>query len=408
MKTHCRICGSSNLFTFLDLGFTPPADQFLRENQLTEPETSYPLKVMMCRVCGLAQLSHIVHCEILYRRDYPYESSITKSGQTHWDEFAKTVCATYELTKKDLVVDVGSNVGVLLSSFKNNGVAVLGVDPASNIVRIAEKRGIETIDDFLDSTVAKKIVNLKGKAKVITATNVFAHVDDLHSFIKAVKLLLDEKGIFIVEAPYFRNLLKYLEYDTIYHEHLSYLLLKPIMHLVKMHDMEVIDVQERDIHGGSFRVFIARKGKLKVQENVRNFVQTETLANYIDEENFKTFAKDVSANRKNLQNLILDLRLQGKRIAAVSAPAKGMTLLNYCRLGPETLSFVTEKSRLKIGRYCPGVHIPVVEDSELIKQNIEFALLLAWNFSEEIISNLSEFKNKGGKFIIPIPTPKII
>ena len=408
MKTHCRICGSSNLFTFLDLGFTPPADQFLRKNQLTEPETSYPLKVMMCRVCGLAQLSHIVHCEILYRRDYPYESSITKSGQTHWDEFAKTVCATYELTKKDLVVDVGSNVGVLLSSFKNNGASVLGVDPASNIVRIAEKRGIETINDFLDSTVAKKIVNLKGKAKVITATNVFAHVDDLHSFIKAVKLLLDEKGIFIVEAPYFGNLLKYLEYDTIYHEHLSYLLLKPIMHLVKMHDMEVIDVQERDIHGGSFRVFIARKGKLKVQENVRNFVQTETLANYIDEENFKTFAKDVSANRKNLQNLILDLRLQGKRIAAVSAPAKGMTLLNYCRLGPETLSFVTEKSRLKIGRYCPGVHIPVVEDSELIKQNIEFALLLAWNFSEEIISNLSEFKNKGGKFIIPIPTPKII
>ena len=408
MKTHCRICGSSNLLTFLDLGFTPPADQFLRENQLTEPETSYPLKVMMCRVCGLAQLSHIVHCEILYRRDYPYESSITKSGQTHWDEFAKTVCSTYELTKKDLVVDVGSNVGVLLSSFKNNGASVLGVDPASNIVRIAEKRGIETIDDFLDLTVAKKIVNLKGKAKVITATNVFAHVDDLHSFIKAVKLLLDEKGIFIVEAPYFGNLLKYLEYDTIYHEHLSYLLLKPIMHLVKMHDMEVIDVQERDIHGGSFRVFIARKGKLKVQENVRKFVQTETLANYIDEENLKTFAKDVSANRKNLQNLILDLRLQGKRIAAVSAPAKGMTLLNYCRLGPETLSFVTEKSRLKIGRYCPGVHIPVVEDSELIKQNIEFALLLAWNFSEEIISNLSEFKNKGGKFIIPIPTPKII
>ena len=282
MKTHCRICGSSNLFTFLDLGFTPPADQFLRENQLTEPETSYPLKVMMCRVCGLAQLSHTVHCEILYRRDYPYESSITQSGQTHWDEFAKTVCSTYKLTKKDLVVDVGSNVGVLLSSFKNNGASVLGVDPASNIVRIAEKRGIETIDDFLDSTVAKKIVNQKGKAKVITATNVFAHVDDLHSFIKAVKLLLDAKGIFIVEAPYFGNLLKYLEYDTIYHEHLSYLLLKPIMHLVKMHDMEVIDVQERDIHGGSFRVFIARKEKFKVQENVRKFVQTENLANYID------------------------------------------------------------------------------------------------------------------------------
>lgn len=408
MKTHCRICGSSSLFTFLDLGSTPPADQFLRENQLAEPETSYPLKVMMCRVCGLAQLTHVVPCEILYRRDYPYESSTTKSGQTHWDEFAKTVCSAYQLTQKDLVVDIGSNVGVLLSAFKNNGASVLGVDPASNIVRIAEKRGIETIDDFLDPVVAKRIQSRKGKAKIITATNVFAHVDDLQTFMKAIKILLDEKGVFIIEAPYFGNLLKYLEYDTIYHEHLSYLLLKPIMHLVKMNGMEVIDVQERDIHGGSFRVFIAREGMFKTNDSVQKFIAAEDSSNYFDEENLSNFSQNVRRNREDLQNLVLNLRLQGKALAAVSAPAKGMTLLNYCRFGPETFAFVTEKSRLKIGRYCPGVHIPVLDDSELVKQNIEYALLLAWNFSEEIISNLSDFKKRGGKFIIPIPTPKII
>lgn len=408
MKTHCRVCGSSKLFSFLNLGFSPPADQFLRENQLGEPETHYPLNVLMCSDCGLAQLSHVVPCEILYRRDYPYESSITKSGQMHWDEFAKTVCTTYGLTSKDLVVDIGSNVGVLLSAFKKYGASILGVDPASNIVRIAEKRGIETIDEFLIPSVVEKIIDMKGKAKIITATNVFAHIDDLQNFIIAVKLLLDDNGIFIIEAPYFGKLLEYLEYDTIYHEHLSYLLLKPIMRLADMHDMEVIDVQERDIHGGSFRVFISRKGDYEINESVIRFIDKEKKGNYVDESILRKFSQDVSNNRLKLQDLIRGLRTEGKKIAGVSAPAKGMTLLNYCRLGPESLSFVTEKSNLKIGRFCPGVHIPVVSDSKLLENNIEYALLLAWNFSEEIMNNLSEFRARGGKFIIPIPEPRIV
>lgn len=408
MIKNCRICGSSNLFKFIDLGFTPPADQFLRPSQLKEPETWYPLSVLMCRNCGLAQLSYVVPCEILYRRDYPYESSMTKSGQLHWDEFAQTVFKSYNLTSNDLVIDIGSNVGVLLESFKKLGASVLGIDPASNIVRIAEKRGVETWDDFFDTLIAKRILETKGPSKIITATNVFAHIDDLNNFMQAIEIVLDKQGVFIFEAPYFGNLIKHLEYDTIYHEHLSYLLLEPIMNLAKSNDMEVIDVQERDIHGGSFRVFLARKGHFTANTRVETFLQKEINSKWRDENILLSFSKKVCQNREKLKSLILDLKSKNKNLAAVSAPAKGMTLLNYCNLGPETIKFVTEKSSLKKGRFCPGVHIPVVDDSELIKQNIDYALLLAWNFSDEIINNLKEYHQSGGKFIIPIPTPKII
>ena len=296
----------------------------------------------------------------------------------------------------------------MLSSFKNLGASVLGVDPASNIVRIAEKNGIETWDEFFSPHVADRIVKEKGSVKILTATNVFAHIDDLKAFMTAVKVVLKEDGIFIFEAPYFGNLIKHLEYDTIYHEHLSYLLLKPIMHLAEMYDMEVIDVEERDIHGGSFRVYIARKNNHEVNDRVSDFLNNESQSEYCNKTLLLEFSERVKKNRIEIQNLLLELRSNGKKIAAVSAPAKGMTLLNYCRIGGEILDFVTEKSTLKIGRHCPGVHIPVVPDGELIEQKIDYALLLAWNFSDEIINNLSKFRDHGGKFIIPIPEPKII
>jgi hypothetical protein len=408
MVTRCRICGSSNLFEFLDLGFTPPADQFLREDQLRQPETHYPLTVLMCEDCSLAQLSYVVPGEVLYRRDYPYESSMTQSGQLHWDEFAETVCKSYGIGKGELVVDIGSNVGVLLGSFAKQGATTLGIDPASNIVRIAEKRGIETWDEFFSPRIAEKAVREKENASVITATNVFAHVDDLKSFMEAVDILLSKNGIFIFEAPYFGNLINFLEYDTIYHEHLSYLLLEPIIKLANRFGMEVSDVLERDIHGGSFRVFISRIGERQINERVTNFLQREKDSKWSCPHTLNEFSQKVKKNREELTSLLNSLKSSGKKVAAVSAPAKGMTLLNYCRIGLGTLDFVTEKSTLKIGRHCPGVHIPVLDDDALISNRIDYALLLAWNFSEEIMNNLKEFREGGGKFIIPIPHPKIL
>lgn len=405
---NCRVCGSSNFLEFLDLGHSPPADQFLRKEQLRQPETSYPLSVQICKKCGLVQLGQVVHHEILYRNDYPYESSTTKQGKLHWDEFAKTTVEEYALNSEDLVVDIGSNVGVLLEAFRNCGTRILGVDPASNIVDIANNRGIETWDAFFGLETAEKILSQKGSAKIITGTNVFAHIDDLDSFMQAVQKLLCEDGIFIFEAPYLGNLIRLLEYDTIYHEHLSYLSLKPIQLLAEKLGMEVIDVQERDIHGGSFRVFISKFGHYSKNQRVTEFEKKEQSLALSDASSLREFSLKVSLNKSKLLNLLHELKQSGKKIAAVSTPAKGMTLLNYCKIGPEILDFATEKSSLKIGKYTPGMHIPIKPDSALVTENVDYALLLAWNFADEIIDNLKDYRKNGGKFIIPIPEPKII
>lgn len=405
---HCRVCKEEKLVKFLDLGFTPLADQFLDAGQLNEPEVHYPLDVMLCENCGLVQLGYVVPPEILYKNDYPYESSITNQGRLHWKELAKTVKDTFGYDSKQLVIDIGSNVGVLLEEFRNEGFRILGIEPAPNIAKLAEERGVETINNFIGVNIAQQIVKEKGKAQFITATNVFAHIDDLDSFVNSIKILLEEKGILVIEAPYLLKLLSNIEYDTIYHEHLSYLSLKPLMHLFKRFEMEVVHVEEREIHGGTFRVYIARNGQHRIKSEVAKFLEREERDEINSYSNLFEFAKKVEKQRADLTWMINNIKQEGKRIAVVSAPAKGMTLLNYCHLGKECIDFATEKSKLKIGKFTPGMHIPVVTDDELINKMPEYALILAWNFADEIMANLSEYKKRGGRFIIPIPSPHIV
>lgn len=402
------MCKGGNLVQFLDLGFTPPADQFLRSDQLNEPETYYPLKVMMCEDCGLAQINYKVDPEVLYQRDYPYESSLTRTGQAHWSEFAGTVSGRLGLGGDDLVIDIGSNVGVLLDAFRSNGTRILGVDPAGNIAKIANDRGVETVNEFFSERVAREIVGDKGQATVITGTNVFAHIDDLDDVMAGVDALLDDRGYFVVEAPYFQHLLNNLEYDTIYHEHLSYLSVKPMKMFFERFGMEVVNIEQRDIHGGAFRVYVTRRGNAKPAPVVDELMRHEEDMGMHSPETLGEFSKSVSKNRDQLNWLLRRLKHEGNRVAGVSAPAKGMTLLNYCGIGVDTLDFITEKSRLKIGRFTPGKHIPVVPDEELLRQKPDYALLLAWNFAEEIMENLKAYRDAGGKFIIPIPHPQIV
>ena len=403
----CRFCLSKKLKTYLDLGFTPLADRFLSPQQLNEPEKYYPLVVVLCEQCGLSQLNYTVNPEELYQDEYPYSMSLTKTGTNHYENFASSVSKKFNLTNKDLIADIGSNIGILLGGFKKYGIQVLGVDPAENMAKIACKKGIETIADFFIPTVAKKIKKKYGSAKIIVGTNVFAHIFDHHQFIKALKLLLDKKGVFIFESPSFMNLIKNMEYDTIYHEHLLYLSLKPVVNFFKQFNMEVFDIENYPIHGGSFRVFIARKGEFPISSAVSAQLKQEKEAKIHSLKTLIEFAKKVTKNRDELTNFIKKLKNQGKKIAVISTPAKGMTLLNYCRIGPEHIDFATEKSELKIGRFTPGTHIPILPDSELIKRKPDYALLLAWNFSKEIMKNLTAYKDLGGKFIIPIPKPKI-
>ena len=393
---------------FLNLGYTPPADAFLAEELMNDPEVYFPLEVYICKDCGLIQLGYTVPPEILYQKDYPYDSSITQTGRKHFHSFARKVVQRYNLGPDDLAIDIGSNVGVLLAGFKEEGVRVLGVEPASNICELARKNGINTINDFLNEESVRKIIESEGKAKIITATNVFAHIDDLHTLMENIDNVMDEKGVFIIEAPYLLNLIDGLQYDTIYHEHLSYISAKPLNTLFDKYGMELIDIEEVTIHGGSLRYFVSRKGAYPVSNNVEKFVNLEIEKGVYEEESLNHFADLVWKNREELTWMLKSIKKEGKTIAGVSAPAKGMTLLNYCRIGPELLDFITEKSDLKIGKYTPGVHIPLMSDSELLKQMPDYALILAWNFADEIIENLDEYRKAGGKFIIPIPEPHII
>jgi len=295
-----------------------------------------------------------------------------------------------------------------LEGFKIEGLNVLGIEPADNIAAIANTRGINTINKFYNSKVVDFVIQKYGNASVITATNVFAHIDDLDDFVKTSKALLTKKGVLVIEAPHLLTLINNLEYDTIYHEHLSYISIEPLIPFFRKFGLEIINVEQKDIHGGSIRIFIARKDAYPINKSVTNIVALEKKNKLRDKKTLEKFAKKVSQNRQDLLWLLRKLKHEGKKIVAVSAPAKGMTLLNYCKIGTETLDYVTEKSRLKIGRYTPGGHIPVYDDAHLLKDQPDYALLLAWNFSAEIMKNLKKFKDAGGKFIIPIPTPKIV
>ena len=405
----CRLCDRKNMFNFLDLGFHPPSDQFKKKKEIDSPTLYYPLKVYSCKSCGFKQLNYIVKPEILYQQNYPYESSLTKTGKKHWKEFADSIVKNYNLTKNDLAVDIGSNTGILLEAFKNNKLKIVGVDPAANICKIANRRNIPTINSFFNKSVVTRILKKYGKAKIITGTNVFAHVNDLKLFLKNIKKLIDKKkGVFAIEVPYFLNLVKNLEYDTIYHEHLSYITVIPLIKFLKKFNLEIIDIQEKDIHGGSIRIFISEKGNYKKKKSVNKICKTEIKARLNSKKVLLNFKKKVTKNRLDLTSLLTKLKKAKKNIVALSAPAKGMTLLNYAKLDSEFLDYATEKSKIKQGLLAPGVNIPIYSDQKILKTKPDYALLLAWNFSKEIIKNNIKYLKTGGKFIIPIPKVKII
>lgn len=404
----CRICNEEKLFPYLNLGNTPAADSFVDEDGLKNVDPTYPLEVCLCENCGISQLNFTVSPSILYKYDYPYESSITFTGREHFYKFAESVVNKLKITNDELVIDIGSNVGVLLMGFKENGCRTLGIEPSGNIAKKAIDNGINTINEFISLKLAEKIVNNNGKASVVCITNVFAHIHDLEDFMQAVNVLLSENGTLIIEAPHFLQLVNNLEYDTIYHEHLLYISIKPLNLLFNRFGFSIYDVEEFPIHGGTVRIYVTKNHKIETTQAVKNIIMKENQGGIFIKERLLKFSDDVVNHRHKLRSLLIKLKFEGYNLAGVSAPAKGMTLLNYCGIDKEVLDFISEKSILKVGRYTPGGHIPVISDEELISRKPDFVLLLAWNFADEIIKNLEKYQLNGGKFIIPIPEPKII
>lgn len=404
----CRLCNESALEPVLDLGYHPPSDAFLKASELNQEQVYYPLRLVTCRHCGHLQIDCHVDSRILYQRDYPYEQSTTETGKRHYHAMAAQLVDRFQIPADTLAIDIGSNVGVLLEGFKLKGLQVLGVDPAKNMADKAVRRGIPTLADFFCYQTAQRVSTAYGVAKIITGTNVFAHLHNLNDAIEGVKVLLDKKGVLVFESPYALDLVQRLEYDTIYHEHLGYMSAKPVRKLFAAHGLELFDVERTEIHGGSLRYFAGHTGAHVVSSRVEQAIKEEEVFGLYHREVLLEFAQRVKAHRFALTDLLIGLKKQGKRIVGVSAPAKGNTLLNYCHIDTSLLDYITEKAQIKVGLFTPGTCIPIVDDARLLEDQPDYALILAWNFAPEIMKNLRAYKEKGGKFIVPIPEPVVI
>lgn len=405
----CRVCMGRNLKVFLKLGHHPPSDEFLTKDELSEPEIFFPLNVLICNDCHFVQIDHIVNPEILFPADYPYNSSVSDTLPVHFAEFAKQVYDNYGLDKESLVVDIGSNDGTLLKGFVQAGAKVLGVEPTERIMKIARSRGIETVHSFWGEDTAKKILAEKGSAKAIVGTNVFAHVHDLDDFLRGVKLLLDKDGIFVIESPYLVELIENNEFDTIYHEHLSYLAIRPLKKLFSRFDMEIVDVIPQKIHGGSIRVFVKKsEGRWQPKEAVEKFVKLEEEKGYNKIETYKEFSDRIEKIKKELVSLLRDLKSQNKRIVGYGAAAKGNTLLNFFKIDTEFLDYIVDRSPLKQGTFTPGTHIPVFGPEKIEEDKPDYVLILPWNFKDEIMKQQEKIRSWGGKFIVPIPSVQVV
>lgn len=404
----CRVCKSKNLTRVLNFGPTPLANAFLNKKQIDEPEYFYPLVLYFCRNCYFLQLGHVVSPKLLFS-DYVYVSSTSSVFVNHFENFAQEIVSRFSLNNQSLVIDVGSNDGILLKPFKRLGSRVLGIEPASHIAKLAIGQGIETVKEFFSVKLARRIVKKRGKAKIVSATNVFAHIDNLDEVIKGLDILLADDGIFISESPYLVDFLKKRYFDLVYHEHLSYWSIGSLITLFKRFDMEVFDVRKVDVHGGSVRVFIKRKKlKYKISKRVKEFLQKERAMKLDKIDTYVNFGKIILENKIALNKLLVKLKLKGKRIVGYGAPAKGNTLLNYFKIGEEFIDYIVDDNPLKQGLYTPGSHIPVVSLSQLQKDHPDYIMILAWNFADSIQKKLSWFKKKGRNFIIPVPKPIIL
>jgi len=373
----CRICKSLRLKKVFSLGKQPLANSLLKNPY--DKEKLYPLDLYQCRHCSLFQLGYIVPKEKMYE-EYFYIPSVARTGIKHFEEISRKLKKSLNLKKGSLVVDIGGNDGSLLKCFKNKGMRVLNVDPAKNI-KVA--RGIPTIRDYFTSKVARKIINRHSYARLVTATNSFAHIDDLKKYLKALDILLTQDGVFFAQFPDVRNLLRENQFDTIYHEHLSYFTYEPLHHLFANTPFELFKITSDNIHGGSMQIWIRRRPNLIEQ-----------------------FKENVFETSQALKEYIFTQRGKGKKIIGFGAAAKGTVLLNYCDMNAYWIDYVVDSTPYKQGKYIPGVKIPIYSENRLLKEpKGTIVLILAWNFKKEIINKL---KNRGFTFIVPIPKLKII
>jgi hypothetical protein len=401
----CQICANSSLEPILFLGYLPPVNRMNPIGEKPREQSSYPAQLLYCPQCHLVQLGLIVDPQVLFPTEYPYTSSTTKILRENFAELYGECKTVVELGTNDLVVDIGSNDGNLLANFKDHH-RVLGITP-EKIGEIAIERGVPTIIDYFSQQVVETVLAQHGQAKIITATNVFAHIENVNTVVELIIKLMAPKSLFISESHYLLSLIETLQYDTIYHEHLRYYSLHSLKFLLESHGLEIVHAKKIPTHGGSIRVYSARRGDFPVQNTVNQLLEAEKSV-VLGKEALLEFKDRVVLSKLELQSLLLGIKQKGQRIYGISAPSRGSTLINYAGLDDGILDCILEiQGSHKIGKYLPGTLIPVVEETRLYEDQPEFALLLSWHIADELIPKLKQ-KGFQGSFIVPLPKPRVV
>jgi SAM-dependent methyltransferase len=403
----CRSCGSLDVETVLSLGEMPLANSLVAPGHLDEPEPRFPLDLAFCPSCSLVQITETVPPDVLFR-DYVYFSSYSDTMLRHAADLVDELVAGRDLGPESLVVEAASNDGYLLGFYRERGVQVLGIEPARNVAAVAEERGIPTIAEFFDSSLAERLVDQGTRADVFHAHNVLAHVAELNDFVAALSAVLADDGIAVIEVPYVKDMLDRCEFDTIYHEHLCYFSVTALDALVGRHGLALFDVERVPIHGGSLRLRVGHEGASEPATVVSELLAEEQRWGVADVETYRAFSAKVRRLESELLGLLHSLRSNGARIAGYGAAAKGSTLLNVFGIGPETVEFVVDRSTQKQGRYMPGVRIPIGPPERLLTEMPDYVLLLAWNLADEVVAQQVDYRERGGRFIVPVPVPEVL
>lgn len=406
-RKNCRLCNSKRLKLCFSLVPTPPANAFVVKQRISEKQQTFPLDIFFCEDCYHIQLLEIVNPENLFE-NYVYVSGTSPIFVKHFEEYAYYVLDNFPQPKNSLIMDIGSNDGTLLRFFKEKGHRVLGVEPAKEICRKVNSQGIETLNGFFNYDLSNEIREKYGKINIITANNVFAHVDDLKGFVNGVKNLLTKDGIFVFEVSYVLDVIKSLLFDTIYHEHLSYHAVIPLISFFKKNNMELIEAIRVETHGGSLRgIAKLKNGRYEVGKSVQECVNLEQnfaidkLKTYVD------FFQPIEVRKKELLELLKKLKNEKKTIAGFGAPAKATTFMYQFGIDEKIIDFIIDDSPLKQGLFSPGMHIPVYSAEKIYEKNPDYLIILAWNFANSIMKKHKKFKNNGGHFIVPLPKLEI-